>query len=95
MRKLLLVAKHDVKMTLRQRSFWVLTLIMPVILMATNAAGFVSNEPDGGGALAGLQGLAEEPTTFGLVDEAGLIDQVPAEHPLRAKHENPHGRRPP
>ncbi|HSJ52763.1 MAG TPA: ABC transporter permease, partial [Anaerolineae bacterium] len=79
MHKLLLVAKHDVKMTLRQRSFWILTLIMPVILMATNTAGFMSDRSDEGGALAGLQGLDEGPTAFGLVDQAGLIDQVPAE----------------
>jgi ABC-2 type transport system permease protein len=78
MRRLLLVAKHDVKMTLRQRSFWIMTLIMPVILVASNVAGFAGDESGEDGALAGLQGLTE-PTTFGLVDEAGLIDQVPAE----------------
>ncbi len=78
MRKLLLVAKHDVKMTLRQRSFWLLTMIMPVILMATNTAGFVQDDPGEGGTPAGLQGLTE-PRPFGLVDEAGLVDQVPAE----------------
>jgi ABC-2 type transport system permease protein len=79
MRKLLLVAKHDIKMTLRQRSFWILTLIMPVILMATNAAGFVQGNQAAAQAEAGLPGLAEEPATFGLVDQAGLVDEVPAE----------------
>jgi ABC-2 type transport system permease protein len=78
MRELLLVARHDVKMILRQRSFWLLTLIMPVILMATNAAGFVRNDQGEAETLAGLPGLAK-PSPFGLVDEAGLVHQVPAE----------------
>jgi ABC-2 type transport system permease protein len=79
MRKLLLVAKHDVMMILRQRSFWVLTLIMPVILLASNAAGFMTQGSDNGEGLASLLGLDEQPTVFGLVDNAGLINQVPAE----------------
>jgi ABC-2 type transport system permease protein len=79
MRKLLLVAKHDVMMILRQRSFWFLTLIMPVILLASNAAGFMTQGSDNGEGLASLLGLDEQPTVFGLVDNAGLINQVPAE----------------
>jgi ABC-2 type transport system permease protein len=79
MRKLFLVAKHDVLMTLRQRSFWILTLIMPMILLASNAAGFMTNTPQDGEGLAALLGLSDGPTAFGLVDQAGLVQQVPAE----------------
>lgn len=91
MRKLLLVTKHDVKMIVRQRSFWILTLILPAILLISNTAGFMSSGQEMGGVLAGL---GEEPTPVGLVDQAGLIEEIPAElAPLVVRYDDPEAAR--
>jgi len=91
MRKLWLVTKHDVKMILKERSFWLLTFIMPVILLVSNTAGFMSDGPEMGGVLAGL---GEDPAPFGLVDQAGLIEEVPAElAPLVVRYDDPEAAR--
>jgi ABC-2 type transport system permease protein len=78
MRNIWLVIKHDIGAILRQRSFWVMTLIMPLIFLGTNA--FMLIEDSGDGPL----GLGDEPGTapaelpaIGLVDEAGLIVEIP------------------
>jgi ABC-2 type transport system permease protein len=87
MRNIWLVVKHDVGATLRQRSFWILTFVMPVLLMGMNAYTLLQ----GSGALAtpsgaaGEQGQPASPAnlpTIGLVDEAGLITQVPPGFPV-------------
>ena len=86
MRNIWLVVKHDIGATLRQRSFWILTLLMPVLLMAFNAyyiiqdsrpsgAGGDADEVEGGGA--DLDSLP----AIGLVDEAGLIAEMPPGFP--------------
>ncbi|MCL7452605.1 MAG: hypothetical protein M8467_06110, partial [Anaerolineae bacterium] len=78
MRNIWLVIKHDIGAILRQRSFWIMTLIMPLIFLGSNA--FTLIEDDGDGFL----GLGEEPgagpselPAIGLVDEAGLIAEIP------------------
>lgn len=86
MRNIWLVVKHDIGATLRQRSFWFLTLLMPVLLMAFNAyyiiqdskpsgAGSDADEVEGGGAE--LDSLP----AIGLVDEASLIAEMPPGFP--------------
>jgi ABC-2 type transport system permease protein len=72
-----LVIKHDLKVTLQQRSFWVLTFIMPLILVGINAYYLIG---DGGPGEVGPEApgaaLAELPP-IGLVDPAGLIEVLP------------------
>jgi ABC-2 type transport system permease protein len=78
MRNIWLVIKHDIGAIMRQRSFWIMTLIMPLFLLGINAFTFVEiaeEEIPGLGDEPGTT-LAEMPT-IGLVDEAGLIAEIP------------------
>jgi len=77
MRNIWLVIKHDINATLRQRSFWIMTLIMPLIMIGVNAYYIIG---DGDPADAGQEppgaALADLPA-IGLVDPAGLIAALP------------------
>jgi ABC-2 type transport system permease protein len=77
MRTIWLVIKHDISTTLRQRSFWVLTFIMPVILVGVNAYYLIG---DGGTGATGPEtsgaALAELPA-IGLVDPEGFVKAMP------------------
>ncbi len=81
MRDIWLVIKHDLDATLRQRSFWILTFIMPLILVGVNAYYLMG---DGGPQELGQQAsgaaLAELPA-IGLVDPAGVIEALPEDLP--------------
>jgi ABC-2 type transport system permease protein len=81
MRTIWLVIKHDVAVTLRQRSFWILTLIMPILLLGFNVYSIVQdNSPNTINATtaAGLNGaIPAEMPKIGLVDEAALIARIP------------------
>jgi ABC-2 type transport system permease protein len=86
MRNIWLVIKHDVGVTVRQRSFWIFTLLVPALLLAVNAysiiqrGGLSSTDQDAdsqetpNATLADLSGI-------GLVDEAGLIAEMPPGFP--------------
>ena len=85
MRDIWLVVKHDIGRTLRQRSFWIVTLVVPILLLGLNASQIIEGQeraraeaeaagPEG--ALAGLSDLA-----IGLVDEAGLVREMPPNLP--------------
>ncbi|MGC9334517.1 MAG: ABC transporter permease, partial [Anaerolineae bacterium] len=78
MRNIWLVIKHDIGAILRQRSFWIMTLIMPLIFLGTNAFTLIEDSGEG------LLGLGDESGTtapelpvIGLSDEAGLIAEIP------------------
>lgn len=85
MRDIWLVVKHDIGRTLRQRSFWIVTLVVPILLLGLNASQIIEGqeraraEAEAAGpeeALAGLSDLA-----IGLVDEAGLVKEMPPNLP--------------
>jgi len=84
MRNIWLVIKHDVAATFRQRSFWILTFLMPLLLMAFNAYHIIQDN-----ASAGQDEDREEATgatladmpAIGLVDQAGLIAEMPPGFP--------------
>lgn len=80
MRNIWLVIKHDMGMTFRQRSFWVLTLLMPLLLMAINAFTILQGDQLAStGDDAGLEEATSTGTAaIGLVDAAGLIVDVPS-----------------
>jgi ABC-2 type transport system permease protein len=79
------VIKHDLAVTLRQRSFWFLTLLMPILLMGvqgyailtTNRAAESAYDP----SEAAAQNTPEGLSLIGLVDEAGLIAKLPPDFP--------------
>jgi ABC-2 type transport system permease protein len=85
MRNIWLVIKHDIGVTLRQRSFWIFTFLVPVILLALNIYNVIESDAVGSSAPA----AGEEETTpempglpaIGLVDEANLIAEMPPGFP--------------
>jgi ABC-2 type transport system permease protein len=81
MRNILLVAKHELKVTLGRRSFWLLTFLFPIAILGFNIVTQLAS-----------QGLAEtddplqnpqEATalSIGYVDRAGLIETIPPDIP--------------
>ena len=84
MRNIWLVIKHEVVTTLRKPSFWVMTFLMPALLLGLQIYGAIQDSDlELGSADADT---AEETSTtdmpvIGLVDEAGLIAEMPADFP--------------
>jgi ABC-2 type transport system permease protein len=85
MRTIWQVIKHDLASTLRQRSFWFLTLLMPILLMGIQGYAIVSNnrraETGYDPSKAATQSTPEALLPIGLVDEAGLIAKLPPGFP--------------
>lgn len=85
MRNIWLVVKHDIGVTLRQRSFWLFTFLVPVILLGLNIYNVIES-----GSMGGADTSATEEATppevadlpsIGLVDEANLIKKMPPGFP--------------
>ena len=81
MRSIWLVVKHDIGTTLRQRSFWLLSFLMPLLLVGLNAFSGIKAEGLGGGGTAEEQTSADSSAlpAIGLVDPAGLMAKLPAD----------------
>ena len=85
MRNIWLVMKHDIGVTLKQRSFWLFTFLVPVILLALNIYNVVESGSVGDSSTA----ASEEETApevaalpaIGLVDKANLIAEMPPGFP--------------
>jgi ABC-2 type transport system permease protein len=81
MRTIWLVIKHDVAVTLQQRSFWILTLLMPVLLLGVNIYYIIQGNSPSGENTAANSGPTDVVSShllkIGLVDEAGLITRMP------------------
>jgi ABC-2 type transport system permease protein len=80
MRNIWLVLRHDIGVILRMRSFWLLTFLMPALLLALNT--FVILQDSGLDRRSGEDDAesaaeAKQPHAIGLVDEAGLITEIP------------------
>ncbi len=84
MRNIWLVMKHDIGATLRQRSFWIFTFLVPLILLALNVYNIIESgaidSADSGTSEEESSGLAALPA-IGLVDEANLIAEMPPGFP--------------
>ncbi|MCE7980047.1 MAG: ABC transporter permease [Caldilinea sp. CFX5] len=81
MRNSWLVAKHAIKTTVQKRSFWITTLLLPVVMLAL----LTYNELSGSTAES-ARSAAEAPAplnlpAIGLVDAAGLINKLPPGFP--------------
>jgi ABC-2 type transport system permease protein len=77
-----LVVKHEIRTTLRKKSFWVLSFIVPVLLIGMQGY-FVLQDSDinlggEGEEVVGEETGPLERTTVGMVDESGIIDEIPA-----------------
>jgi ABC-2 type transport system permease protein len=85
-RNIWIVVRHDVGVTLKQRSFWVIALLVPALLLAFNAFyAFrgedmrVSGDSEAEGATADSQSGGMP--AIGLVDSAELILETPPGFP--------------
>ncbi|HSR31981.1 MAG TPA: ABC transporter permease [Anaerolineae bacterium] len=86
MRNMWLVIKHDLGVTLRQRSFWIFTLLVPAFLLALNTYQIFEEGRAAGSDSDGYQPEVESTRlaalpAIGLVDEAHLIVDLPPEIP--------------
>ncbi len=86
MRNIWLVVKHDIGTTLRQRSFWIFTVLVPILLLAVNVYQIVRGEElrDNRSAASELgqsSANAADLPSVGLVDQAGLIAEMPPDLP--------------
>ena len=86
MRNIWIVVRHDVGVTLRQRSFWVIALLVPALLLAFNTFyAFrgddlrISGGSEAEGATADSQSGGMP--AIGLVDSAELILEMPPGFP--------------
>ncbi len=82
MRNIWLVIKHEIRITLRKRSFWVLSFVVPVLLLGFQGY-FILQDNDISLTGEGEEDVTEdiapaEMTVVGLVDEAGLIKEIPS-----------------
>jgi ABC-2 type transport system permease protein len=87
MRTIWLVIKHDLAVTLRQRSFWFLTLLMPALLIGLQVYSAVQDNNLGSASTdydpsqeAGRQSPGAMPA-IGLVDAAQVLAKMPASFP--------------
>ena len=85
MRTIWQVIKHDLVATLRQRSFWFLTLLMPILLIGVQGYSIVTSnrasESTYNPGEAAAQNTPKALSSIGLVDEAGLIAKLPPDFP--------------
>ena len=84
MRNVWLVIKHEVITTLKRPSFWIMTFLMPALLLGFQIYGAIQDSDLELGS-ADADKTEETSTTempvIGLVDEAGLIAEIPADFP--------------
>lgn len=84
MRNIWLVIKHEVVTMLKRPSFWVMTFLMPALLLGLQIYSAIQ---DSDLDLASADADKTEETSItdmpviGLVDEAGIIAEMPAEFP--------------
>jgi ABC-2 type transport system permease protein len=86
MRNIGLVAKHTFLTTVRSRSFWVVTLLVPAFLLifqvySTLQESEISSDVSAQETESPLEREQVSLPVFGLVDEAGLIKKIPPEFP--------------
>ena len=80
MRKVILIIKHEISTTLRKRSFWLTTFLLPAFILALSigSQALARSSMATGGSNPLLGGLTSAGKPIGYVDAAGLIDQIPA-----------------
>ena len=88
MHKILLVVRHEIVTTLQKRSFWVMTILFPAIILVFNVGTQILarnsfSQEDVQGILAGA---VDQNEIIAYVDESGLIKDRPAELPAAMLH---------
>ena len=79
MRKVFLIIRHEISTTLRKRSFWLTTFLLPAIILALSlgSQALARSSMATGGANPLLGGFTSAGRPIGYVDAAGMIEQIP------------------
>jgi hypothetical protein len=88
MRNILIIIKHEIVTTLQKRSFWIMTILFPGLIIFFNVgtqlmAGSSFSEDNVQGILSGMNA---PPEAIAYVDEANLIKRLPDVLPLSMLH---------
>ena len=90
MRHVFLIIQHEISTTLRKRSFWLTTFLLPAFILALSlgSQALAQSSMATGGSNPLLGGLMAAGKPIGYVDLAGLIEQIPeppkSDNPLQA-----------
>jgi ABC-2 type transport system permease protein len=79
MRNVFLVIKHEISTTLRKRSFWLTTFLLPAVILALSLGSqtLARSSMASGGDNPLLGGVLSAGKPIGYVDAVGLIKQIP------------------
>jgi ABC-2 type transport system permease protein len=78
MKNIFLVIGQELAATIGKRSFWVITFIFPILVLALNVGTqLISNNLAAGGTLTAPNGTQPLEKKIGYVDQAGLIQKIP------------------
>lgn len=81
MHNIWLVFKHEIITTLRRKSFWIMTFLMPAILIAFNGYAILQENDAISSESESSANAQPELPRVGLVDESGLIKAMPPDLP--------------
>ncbi len=90
MRNVWLIIKHEISTTLRKRSFWLTTFLLPAIILTLSlgSQALARSSMASGGSSPLLGGVQSAGKPVGYVDAIGLIKQIPeppkSDNPLKA-----------
>jgi ABC-2 type transport system permease protein len=75
-----LIIKHEISTTLRKRSFWLTTFLLPavILLLSIGSQALARSSMATGGSNPLLGGFMAAGKPIGYVDLAGLIEEIPA-----------------
>ena len=79
MRNVFLIIKHEISTTLRKRSFWLTTFLLPAVILAMSlgSQALARSSMATGGSNPLLGGFMSAGKPIGYVDLAGVIEQIP------------------
>ncbi len=83
MSNVFLIIQHEISTTLRRRSFWLTTFLLPAIILALSlgSQALARSSIASGGSNPLLGGFTSAGKPVGYVDAAGLIQQIPEPPP--------------
>jgi ABC-2 type transport system permease protein len=82
MQNIWLVIKHEIRVTLRKRSFWILSFVVPILLLGFQGYAILQDNDisltDESTEEVEEESASVDMTIVGLVDESGLIRDIPS-----------------
>ena len=79
MSNVFLIIKHEISTTLRKRSFWLTTFLLPafILVLSLGSQALAQSSMATGGSNPLLGGILSAGKPIGYVDLAGIIEQIP------------------